>query len=498
MTKPQARLGLLARVTFIYALGALLLSTTVALATFALAQRNLVSSFETAARVQVYRNSRHLLDTLKTDAELAELAAAAEALANVDDVDPVEFDDPSGDALSGIIIVNEAKPLFVRSDGKEYSFGIERRTIPAELHTTMLAFGSGEMRYQEHSGDILYVIGVELPTHSVSYYEIAPMDDLSATLKSLRVILIGVSVTASLAGALLGYYSARRALVPVTRIAAAAEAIAEGDFAARLDPSIDPDLAGLTDSFNEMVDALSSRIERDERFASDVSHELRSPLMTLAASVEVLERRRDELPEPAQQAVTLLGQDIQRFQGLVEDLLEISRLDVGAAKLELTPLFLDEFLGAVVRQSRTPEIPIQPDTRYTDLVIVADKRRLAQVMSNLLENARKYGGGATSISFRRVGDRVQITVEDAGPGVPPEERTQIFDRFTRSKRDAGRRDSAMGVGLGLSLVSEHIRLHGGKVWVTDRVDGREGARFVVEIPARDLADLDDLDEEMAI
>lgn len=495
MTRLPARLGLLARVTFIYALGAMLLSTTVALATFALAQRNLISAFEDAASQQAYRNARLLLGGLTTEEELAELERTAIALAAGDDEVEGIFEDPSGSVLDNLFIPNGAQVLFIRSNGNEYSYGLESGSIPATLRSKVLAEGSGSLRYIDLGGSVVYGVGLDLAAHRVRYYEVAPMDDLVATLNSLRVILIGVSIAASLAGALLGYYSAKKALQPVGRIAAAAEAIAAGDFEARLDPTVDRDLARLTTSFNEMVDALRTRIERDERFASDVSHELRSPLMTLAASVEVLERRRDELPEPAQQAVTLLGQDVQRFQGLVEDLLEISRLDVGAATLDPTPLVLAQFLRAVVAQSRTPDIPVVVDRRFANLLIMADKRRLAQALSNLLENARKYADGATSVSYRLVGKRVQITVEDAGPGVAAEERLSIFDRFTRAKRDAGRRDSAMGVGLGLSLVSEHIRLHGGQVWVTDRMDGRGGARFVIEIPIGEAADTD---EEMAV
>lgn len=489
MTIASPRFGLLARVTFIYALGAMLLSVTVGVATFAFAQRNLTAAFEQAALDQVFRNANVLLDSLQTDAELAEFEAAA---TEIDDLEPLE--DPSRAYLDSLFTPNKAAVLFIRSNGNEYSYGINSEAIPSQLSEAVVSNGSGQMRYVDADNNIVFTIGLSLPTRELSYYEVAPMQDLQETLNSLRIILIFVSATASLAGALLGYYSARRALQPVSKIAAAAEAIAAGDFEARLDPTVDPDLSRLTLSFNAMVDALRRRIERDERFASDVSHELRSPLMTLAASVEVLERRHEELPEPAQQAVTLLQQDVRRFQGLVEDLLEISRLDVGAATLDSTPMVLAEFLQAVVRNSRTPNIGIAMDARSSGQLIVADKRRLAQVLSNLLDNAHKYGGGATSVSFRTIGSKVQITVEDAGPGVPSEERLRIFDRFTRSKKDAGRRDNAEGVGLGLSLVHEHIRLHDGHVWVTDRIDGRQGARFVVEIP---IGEVEDFDEEMA-
>jgi signal transduction histidine kinase len=102
-------------------------------------------------------------------------------------------------------------------------------------------------------------------------------------------------------------------------------------------------------------------------------------------------------------------------------------------------------------------------------------------VANLLDNARKYGDGASTVVLQRSDDRVQLIVEDEGPGVPDEERDLIFERFARGG-GAGRRGSNEGVGLGLALVAEHVRLHGGRVWVEDRADGRPGARFVVELP----------------
>ena len=130
-------------------------------------------------------------------------------------------------------------------------------------------------------------------------------------------------------------WASRRAVRPLRDAAKAAQAIAAGNLDTRLDVTDDRDLARLTTSFNEMVAALQHRIERDARFASDVSHELRSPLMTLAASTEVLQSRRDEMPDRAQAALDLLVADVARFQGLVEDLLEISRVDGGSAQLNL-------------------------------------------------------------------------------------------------------------------------------------------------------------------
>ena len=127
------------------------------------------------------------------------------------------------------------------------------------------------------------------------------------------------------------------------------------------------------------------------------------------------------------------------------------------------------------------------DPRAEHLITRLDKRRMLRVLANLLENARHYGAGEITVEVTPSTDRgepitdVQIAVEDRGPGVPPEERGHIFERFARGV-SAGRRGAGEGAGLGLALVDEHVRLHGGRVWVDDRSDGEEGARFVIELP----------------
>jgi len=113
--------------------------------------------------------------------------------------------------------------------------------------------------------------------------------------------------------------------------------------------------------------------------------------------------------------------------------------------------------------------------------VAADKRRLERVIANLVENAANYGGGANRVQVERDGATLRISVEDEGPGVPPEERDAVFERFFRGSASGRRRSGGQGSGLGLALVAEHVRLHGGRVWVEDRPGG-PGARFVVELP----------------
>jgi signal transduction histidine kinase len=135
------------------------------------------------------------------------------------------------------------------------------------------------------------------------------------------------------------------------------------------------------------------------------------------------------------------------------------------------------------------DIPLDIDAELAGVFVQADKRRLVRVIANLLDNAAKYAGGATRVELRKVDGNVQIAVEDDGPGIPEDDRLRIFDRFSRGLA-AGRRSTSDGVGLGLSLVAEHVRLHGGGVWVEDCADEKPGARFVVTLPAASPPDVE--------
>ncbi len=464
--------GLRTRVSLSYALGALLLSTGVAVSTYVLAQQQLLADTESLAVSQMFNNAERVRNGLQ-NLQLDEIDSSADGSDAVD---------PTSNILEELPRANNARVLLVLQDNLPRSLsGLVEQNIPTDLRELVIRGEAGQKRFETPDG-AQFVSGVRIADISADYYEILPLTATESTLATLRGILIGASAVATILGAGLGYYFARRILQPITKAAEAAEAISGGDFDTRLDPQSDQDLAKLTASFNDMASALQARIERDERFASDVSHELRSPLMTLAASVDVLEHRRGEMPEAAQRATDLLSKDLLRFQRLVEDLLEISRLDAGAIQLDTAVFGVVEFLERVVAQSRTPTVTITSEDGET-LLVSGDKRRLHQVIANLLDNARKYAGGATEIVVSRHNDRLRIAVMDEGPGVAPADRLRIFDRFSRAGSDAGRRDVAKGVGLGLSLVAEHVRLHGGRIWVDGSTPTGTGARFVLELPA---------------
>ena len=454
------RLGLRARITLAFTLGAALLSTLLAGTTWALTRENIINQRESSASRQAFRNAAVVGAQLNgnSDVDLRETLLS------------LNTDSPSRS------LVRDAGGLWTFPT-TDFGDGATRAFLRRACFSGTPA--RGRVAVAAHPQ---LLIGVPLPDDAGLYFEFASLADTQSTLETLSASLFGAALVTTLAGAAIGWWASRRALRPLAEVSVAAEAIAGGRLDTRLGAVDDPDLGVLVTSFNHMAQVLEERIDRDGRFASDVSHELRSPLMTLSASIEVLASRREEMPDTsAQAAVDLMVADVARFKQLVEDLLEISRFDAGAARLDLSAIRPGELVSQAIAWSDNPDVPIELDSELAGVLIRADKRRLVRVLTNLLDNARKYAGGATRVELRRTPEGIQIAVEDNGPGVLPEERELIFDRFSRGA-GSNRRAGSEGVGLGLSLVSEHLALHGGRVWVEDRPDGEPGARFVAEIP----------------
>lgn len=470
------RLGLRARITLAFTLSAALLSALLAGTTWVLTRENIVDQRESSATRQAFRNAALISGEL----------------------DRSTIDDKQlRDSLNSLESDSQSRALVQDRSGKwtYQTTAFDERAIPAKMLELANDGQASRMRIRIDGSPEL-VIGVPLADVGGRYFEFVSLADTQSALESLSASLFGAALVTTLAGGALGWWASRRTLRPLADVSVAAEAIAGGRLDTRLGAIDDPDLGVLVTSFNHMAQVLEERMDREGRFASDVSHELRSPLMTLSASIEVLASRRDDMPDAsAQAAVDLMVADVARFKQLVEDLLEISRFDAGAARLDLSEIRPGELVTQSVAWSQSPDVPIELDSELAGVLIRADKRRIVRVIANLLDNARKYGGGATRIELKRIPDGVQIAVEDNGPGVPPEERELVFDRFSRGA-GSNRRAGSEGVGLGLSLVAEHVALHKGRVWVEDRVDGEPGARFVVELPVAWDEPLEPHDEEI--
>ena len=459
------RRGLRRRITSAFAVGGLLLASTISFATLALTRQNLLEERDETAFSVFANNGRRVRNELTAETDDEGRRAIVERLRQTSGTFPLLRVGDEWTSADPLVFNREAVPASLLE--------LVEAGVPARMRTTI-------------GVSTAIVSGVPIPgtpTNAI-YFEAAPLDDIEDTLDALAIILFGVAAVTTLFAAAFGWWAAGRLLNPLFKVRTAAEALAAGALDTRLTPPDDADLASLTASFNEMARALEERIARDARFASEVSHELRSPLMTLTASVEVLYNMADELGERGRTALDLLSDDISRFSRLVEDLLEINRYDVGTADLEAEEVHIVEFVQHAIFQfglDSTAEVDFEAASGMEDTVLMADKRRLGRVVSNLVENASKYGDGEVVVSLERVDGLVQLGVEDNGPGVVPAERRLIFDRFHRG-RAGGRRGRDSGSGLGLALVAEHVGLHGGRVWVEDRPDSTPGARFVVELP----------------
>lgn len=449
----RLRFGHRARATVVFAVAAGLVSVLLAVIAYTTSRSYLTDQRDRSARDRAFINARALRDQLRRP-----------------DADP-------GAALADLAPEEGATSL-VRVDGEWYSSSValEADDLPRDALGEAEAGAAAWERYDLRGVPHL-AVAVPIKAVDAIYAEIVPLHQLESTLETLGAsLLIGAGAT-TLAGAALGFVAAGRLVRPLRRLAARAEAIAAGDTAQLGDIENDPELAPLVQSLKRLLDDTSRRVEQGTRFVSDVSHEIRAPLAALSAAVDVMKRRRAHLPERSAYALDLLEEEIDEFQRLVLDLLEMSKIDAGRAELLLEPTDCRALVAsAVALVDADPAVTIADDVPSTALL---DRRRIGQVLVNLLENARRYAGGATEVVVCRPDAHVlRFLVRDRGPGVPEEERSRIFDRFERG--DHGQRGPS-GSGLGLALVTEHTRLHGGRVWVEDANDG-PGARFVVEVP----------------
>jgi two-component system, OmpR family, sensor histidine kinase MtrB len=467
------KLGIAARITAIFGLGALLLSILMGGLSYFTTRHFLLAERETGAQQQAFANAHVVFSSLQTgDTNYLGLLASIDAVS---------------DAHS--VLYNRGKPY-------ASSLSVNASAIPPKLRAEVLSGTAATQTYRTSAGTAEIIVGVPIPAVQSAYFEVFDLSDLDHTLHVLGLTLFVAGAVTTLLGAGLGRFASTRALRPLADVSRAAGAIAGGELDTRLDAdAADPDLEGLTLSFNTMVDQLQERIEREARFNSDVSHELRSPLTTLAASLEVLEADREHLNTRSQRALQLLSDDLHRFQRMVGDLLEMSRADAGSGDVFLAEVNVSELVrrsveagAASVDGHTTPALRVDP--AVAEWRVGVDKRRFERVMVNLMENAANYGGGATGIEVRpgaagtgagagTPAQTVEIIVDDAGPGIHPAERSKVFERFYRGSA-SGRRGTGTGTGLGLSLVAEHLHAMHGSVRVETSPAG--GARLVVTLP----------------
>jgi two-component system, OmpR family, sensor histidine kinase MtrB len=448
---PRGAAGLRNRATLAFGLVTLVLATVMSGTVWLTVRQYLLLQREVETLEQATYNAR-LLDRLLAD-----------------DAVPVP------DALTRLSRIEESVSL-VRFRGvwSGTSSTVGPEVLPPALRETVRGGTAAQQRVEGPGGALRLAVGVPLPGGDGTYFEVFELGALDRTLRVLGIALASAVLLTPALGMLLGRWAIRPALRPLATLSAAAAAVAAGDLGARIDPGGDPDLAELSTSFNRTADALERRVQADARFATDVSHELRNPLTTISATAGLLEVHRDRLPDGGAEALDVLRAEVARFERLVADLLEISRADAGADDLAVEAVDPAELVRHGLGPGRRDRLHVDPDA--AGVRVRTDKRRLHQVLVNLVDNAESHGRGLRAVTVRRAADRVWILVDDRGPGIPPDLRERVFERFARGP--AARTGS--GSGLGLALVERHVRLLGGTVEVCDGPDG--GARFAVGLP----------------
>ena len=412
-----------------------------------------------------------------------ELTATRSALVSADLLTRRMSEDEPPSARSLLESVTVGNDAVYLSSDLSRGVAATQRVGPADLPGPLVMSAARGVAAQQRilvDGEPALAIALPLPSGAGVYVEVFPLTALDKTLQVLGGVLTGTAALATMLAAGLGRWATARTLRPLQILIDAASDVARGDLNTRVEGGGDPDLEPRAAALNTTTAALRARVERDARFAGDVSHELRSPIMTMLNATALLQNRRDELSPAAKEVVDVLYAEVNRFRDLVQDLLEISR-DDQRPDVHLQRVRLADLVRRAADREAGRHITCV-SAAAQDVLVDADPRRLERVIVNLVGNARAHGRGVRAVTVECADEAVRVTVEDHGDGIDAAERQRVFDRFFRGRSSRG---GSPGSGLGLALVAQHVRTHGGRVWVEDGTP--VGAAFIVELPIAERA-----------
>jgi two-component system sensor histidine kinase MtrB len=369
---------------------------------------------------------------------------------------------------------------------------LEVRRFEAQQHWVPVGLPKPDGRAGIDPGLIVgSAVDTPAPGHWELYflYTLAPeQETLSFVQRVLGIAAVGLVL---MLGAMT-WLVTRQAVQPIRNAARVAERLADGHLAERMNVRGVDEMATLARSFNEMAESLQLQIRRMEemsrlqrRFVSDVSHELRTPLTTIRIAAEVLHGAKESLDPAAARSAELLTAQLDRFEGLLADLLEMSRFDAGAAMLDAERRDVRDVVVQAVDQATSVagRRGVWLDVELPDQAMIADidPRRVERILRNLLVNAIEHADG-NPVQIRMGDDQqaLAICIRDHGIGMTPAEAEHVFDRFWRA--DPARARTTGGTGLGLAISVEDAHLHGGWLQVWAR-PGR-GANFRLTLPRR--------------
>ena len=347
--------------------------------------------------------------------------------------------------------------------------------------TEIVGAGNIGREWVEVDGAPYLVTAGRRPPSGPDFYFFHPATDIEAGLDRLLQALVAGGLVLLLVGAATGTWVARQVLRPVGQASKAALEMAAGDLSVRLDVASNDEFGAWADAFNRMAGSLEDSIgrleearARERRFVADVSHELRTPLTGLVNEAALVKEHLDRMPGEGTRVAELLVADVDRMKRLVDDLLEISRLDAGVQETHLERIDLRAFLAAVVAD-RLPGAKLLGGT--APMPVDVDRRRLERIVGNLLDNARVHAGGQdVEVSAEQHTDTIVVLIADRGPGVISSRLDQLFERFAVG--DQAR--SGSGTGLGLAIARQHAIQMGGTLQAVQRLEG--GLVFELRLP----------------
>jgi heavy metal sensor kinase len=286
-----------------------------------------------------------------------------------------------------------------------------------------------------------------------------------------------------------GYFLARKSLAPVVAMSSQAGRIGAENLHERLPiQNAKDELGRLAASFNELLERVDQSFERQRRFMSDASHELRTPAAILRGESEVALSRTERPAEEYRESLAVLHAEAERLTQIVEDLFTLTRADAGQYPLSRQELYLDEVVGDCAHAARSLALAKQITLTCElpeELAIRADEALLRRMILNLLDNAIKYtaAGGHVTVACERSGNEYTLSVTDSGPGIPEELQGRVFERFFRADKARTRTENdGGGAGLGLSIARWIAEAHGGRL-ILARSDP-SGSTFTALLPAQ--------------
>lgn len=403
---------------------------------------------------------------------------------------------PRQDDLNGMANSANNDAIAIYQDMRSQNSYFDMSAVTPEMRDEMRNGHAVLWQRIDYKGLPMMVVGIPIlawqtdntwKSSGLEVYALVSMSDQQTAVEELATSAWLYGSLAALFAVIVALVAARGVLRPVRRLGITARQLGEGDLSARLTVRGNDEMAELARTFNDTAAALEQhvgqlrRMEADaRRFVADVSHELRTPLAAMTAVTDVLDEEAPQLGDDAGQAARLVSQETRKLTRLVEDLMEVSRFDAGAAKLALDDIDVASAIGATLRARGWlgrvhAELP-------AGVIARLDPRRLDVIVANLVGNALKHGAPPVQMRLWANHDWIELRVADNGPGLPPEVLPHVFDRFYKADFSRARSE---GSGLGLAIAWENARLHSvghlhGSLEAANRPEG--GAVFTLRLP----------------